>query len=116
MADAGDIARREQYIESALERIADLEAEVLKWQVEAGKFGPGMEAMEDLLREAQREFDDERQAHLVCIEMRNDAEAQRDRLWASLARYGNHASDCMMYRRDKCDCGWPELKKIIVNG
>lgn len=53
MTDASDIAKREQYIESQAERIADLEAEVLKWQVEAGKFGPGMECMEDLLQEAR---------------------------------------------------------------
>lgn len=35
----------------AADEIERLQAEVLKWQVEAGKFGPGMEAMEDLLEE-----------------------------------------------------------------
>lgn len=33
----------------------------------------------------KRQLDDERQAHLVCIEMRNDAEAERDRLRDALS-------------------------------
>lgn len=34
-------------------------------------------------------------------------------LRATILRHGNHASDCMMYRRGNCNCGWPELKKSV---
>ena len=59
--------------------------EILRERAKEGHaFDQDMDDAADEIEDWRRQFEDERQAHLVCIEMRNDAEAERDRMREAL--------------------------------